>query len=239
MELIKNTFYINLQERGDRKQHIEKELKKINITPQRINACKMKHDCVGCSMSHIRCIELAKLREYDEIFIVEDDSVFTKPKVLLESLKKFKENIQDWDVLIIGGNVIQPYEVISDYCLRSYNTQTTTAYIVKKHYYDTLIKNYKDGVKELMKDPTNKIHKNNYAIDMYWKSLQIKDKWYVLTPLTVTQLEDYSDIECLRVNYDHLMLDFKKEWLHKSMMDQYNQQQQQSMYNNNVKFSIR
>ena len=87
MELIKNTFYINLQDRADRKRHIENQIKKLGVNPQRINACRMKFGCVGCSMSHIHCIELAKLRGYDQVFIVEDDAVFTNPTKLLESLK--------------------------------------------------------------------------------------------------------------------------------------------------------
>ena len=48
---------------------------------------------------------------------------------------------------------------------------------------------------------------------MYWKRLQQKDNWFLLTPPTVIQLEDYSDIESRVVKYDHLMLDLEKKWL--------------------------
>jgi len=51
---------------------------------------------------------------------------------------------------------------------------------------------------------------NDYAIDQYWGSLQVADKWYLLTPLTVTQRQDYSDIEKRPTNYASAMLDLDK-----------------------------
>jgi hypothetical protein len=49
-----------------------------------------------------------------------------------------------------------------------------------------------------------------YAIDKYWFQLQKKDKWYLIIPLSVTQRQDYSDIEKRATNYRHAMLDLDK-----------------------------
>ena len=57
---------------------------------------------------------------------------------MMKSLKKFNNKINTWDVLLIGGNVIQPYTQIEDFCLKVTNIQTTTGYVVKKHYYKYL-----------------------------------------------------------------------------------------------------
>ena len=70
--------------------------------------------------------------------------------------------------------------------------QTTTGYIVKNHYYDKVIHNYKMG---------------HYEIDVFWDTLQQKDKWFIIMPRNVTQMSDYIDILKKDVNYDHLMLD--------------------------------
>ena len=40
--------------------------------------------------------------------------------------------------------------------------------------------------------------------------LQQNDNWYLITPLTVTQREDYSDIEQRNTNYTWLMTDLDK-----------------------------
>jgi hypothetical protein len=78
--------------------------------------------------------------------------------------------------------------------------------------YDVLLDNFKTGLNLLLKDPQNK---REYAIDMYWKRLQTQYFWYIITPLTTTQYENYSDVEQQNVDYSHLMLDMEKEWLMK------------------------
>jgi GR25 family glycosyltransferase involved in LPS biosynthesis len=212
MELFKHALYINLESRPDRREHVERELKKMNIEAERMNAIKMAEGAIGCTLSHIRCLELAKERQYPHVFVIEDDITFLQPELLSENLKKFEENVelQRWDVLIIGGNNCPPYTKVTDYCIRAFNNQTTTGYIVKSHYYDTLIANFKESAQMLMRNPHNK---REYALDMYWKRLQQTGIWLMIIPATVTQYQDYSDIEKRVVNYDHLMLDIQKDWL--------------------------
>lgn len=212
MDLLKHTFFINLESRKDRLNHVKNELKKLGIEGERFNAVKMNNGAIGCTLSHIKCLELAKERNYPQIFICEDDITFLKPKVLLESLHKFEksENGKDWDVIIIGGNNCPPYINIDDYAIRVSNCQTTTGYIVNNNYYNTLISNFRESVKNLLKNPENV---KEYAIDIYWKKLQFEDKWYMIIPATVIQKEDYSDIEQRQVDYKNLMLDIDKEWL--------------------------
>jgi hypothetical protein len=58
---IKYCLYINLEARKDRKEHIESQFKSVGIvSPRRFNAIKLKNGRVGCSMSHLKCIEIAK-----------------------------------------------------------------------------------------------------------------------------------------------------------------------------------
>ena len=59
-----------------------------------------------------------------------------------------------------------------------------------------------------------------YSLDIYWKKMQMQYYWYMITPATVTQYENYSDIEQRQTNYDHLMLDMEKEWLIKQQQKQ-------------------
>jgi glycosyl transferase family 25 len=204
---IKHAFYINLLSRPDRKQHVENQLKTIGINAQRFNAIKMKNGAIGCSMSHLKIIETAKLNNWEHVLIVEDDILFTKPTVFVEQFNQFLSNHNDFDVVLIAGNNLPPYNRVDETCVQVTHCQTTTGYLVKNHYYDKLIKNYKEGILNLMKDPTN--HKF-FAIDKFWFKLQKIDKWYLITPLTVTQREDYSDIEKRATNYTPSMLDLDK-----------------------------
>ena len=211
MELLENNFIINLSTRPDRLEHVKSEFEKLNIKPTIFNAIQTKDGAVGCTMSHIKCLELAIENDYEQIFICEDDITFTDPNILKNSLNQFEKKQKQWDVLIIGGNVVKPYEKIEDYCLKIKNCQTTTGYIVKKEYYKKLLTNFRMGIQQLL--TTN--NKRQFAIDIFWKQLQCIDNWYLLYPLTVTQYENFSNIEQKHTNYTHLMLDPEKEWLFK------------------------
>jgi hypothetical protein len=108
---------------------------------------------------------------------------------------------------LVAGNNIPPYQSIDDTCVRVFTCQTTTGYLVQNHYFDTLIENIKIGIKKLMFYPDRHVL---YAIDKHWFQLQKKDKWYLIIPLSVTQREDYSDIEKRATNYTRAMLDLDK-----------------------------
>lgn len=227
VEHICHGLYINLDSRTDRRKHVESQLsslkrKMVNLKTERFNAIKNENGALGCSMSHLSCIKLAKARGWDHVLICEDDILFTNVPLFLTQLNKFLSTVAIWDVVLLAGNNIPPFHVVNDACIKINNCQTTTAYLVKRHYYDTLINNYRDGINLLMRNPIEKL---NYAIDRYWFELQRRDRWFLITPLTVVQREDYSDIEQRITNYSHLMLDIDKEQLiRRRMMEQRNQQ---------------
>jgi glycosyl transferase family 25 len=206
---IKHAFYINLESRPDRKSHVEEQLKILGLNYTRFNAIKLQNGALGCSMSHLKCLELAKQQNLDHILIVEDDITFLNPSLFVNQLNKFLNTHKTWDVVLVAGNNIPPYRVIDDSCVKITKCQTTTGYMVKSHYFDTLIDNIREGIKHLMREPEKRVL---YAIDKYWFQLQDKDLWYLITPLTVTQREDYSDIEKRPTNYTNVMTDLDKKW---------------------------
>jgi GR25 family glycosyltransferase involved in LPS biosynthesis len=214
MELLENCLFINLDKRVDRLEHVTKQLEMMGINGERFKAVETKDGAIGCTMSHIKCLELAKARGYEQVFICEDDIEFTNKEVFLKSLDKFYTEGPVWDVCILGGNNGPPYSVYSDYCVRVFNCQTTTGYIVKKHYYDVLIDNFRESVRNLIREPENK---KMYALDVYWKRLQQQNLWYFIVPITIAQVESYSDIENRVTDYRWLMMDLEKKWLLQQM----------------------
>jgi GR25 family glycosyltransferase involved in LPS biosynthesis len=210
---IKHVFYINLASRPDRKQHVETQLYSIGIhTFQRFNAIKLANGALGCSMSHLKCLEIAKKEGWPHLLIVEDDILFLKPELFKIQMNTFLSKHSNWDVVLIAGNNIPPYEKIDETCVRVNTCQTTTGYLINSHYYDILIENVREGIQKLMSFPEKHIL---YAIDKYWFQLQQKDKWYLIIPLSVTQREDYSNIENRATNYTPAMLDLDKEMFFK------------------------
>jgi GR25 family glycosyltransferase involved in LPS biosynthesis len=230
---IRNALYINLESRKDRLAHMDAQLAVLkcgmpNLTAERFNAIKHVEGAIGCSMSHMRCIQIAKERGWDHVLVCEDDVQFTNVPLFLTQLSKFMATVPDWDVVLLAGNNIPPFRVVNDACIQIRNCQTTTAYVVRAHYYDTLIDNYRAGINKLMRHPTQKL---DYAIDRYWFELQRQHLWFLITPLSVVQREDYSDIEQRITNYRHLMLDLDKTQMMRRRMECMQMQQQPQQLN--------
>ena len=90
---IKNVCYINLVERTDRKEHVKQQLSSVKLTQvERFNAIKLPNGALGCSMSHLKCLQFAKERKLDHVLIVEDDITFLNPLVFTKQLNRFLEN---------------------------------------------------------------------------------------------------------------------------------------------------
>jgi GR25 family glycosyltransferase involved in LPS biosynthesis len=217
---IKHCLYINLESRKDRREHIEGELKSIGINSIRFNAIKLQNGRIGCSMSHLKCLQIAKKNNWPYVMICEDDLLFLDKGLAVKQMNHFLALHSDpkdiCNVMLIAGNNVPPYKVIDDTCIRVSHCQTTTGYIVKNAYYDTLIENIKTGIEKLMKNPTNAF---SYSIDKYWIQLQKRDVWYLLAPIIAVQREDYSDIEQRTINYEYIMKDLDKPHLVRNMQN--------------------
>lgn len=209
---IQNILYINLESRPDRKQMAISEFEKLGwaSNPTWFKAIKTASGAIGCTLSHIKCLEYAKQMNWTHVLICEDDIKFTQPKAFTEYLNQFLASGIDWDVILVAGNNAGKYMPTEQGAVRVQACQTTTGYLVKYAYFDILIRNFKEGVAKLMRAPANR---RDYAIDRYWFSLQNIHLWYLIYPLTVTQQSDYSDIENRHTNYDKMMLTLdKSDW---------------------------
>jgi glycosyl transferase, family 25 len=206
---IVHVQYINLDHRTDRRAEVEGELRKLGIldTASRFPAIKLKDGRIGCTMSHLKCLQQAKENNLPHLMLVEDDIQFLNPNVFANSLNKFLSMDIPWDVILIAGNNIPPYTRVDETAVKVTACQTTTGYIVNGHYFDTLIENMRDGMKKLMHEPNKHFH---YAVDKYWFELQKRDNWFLITPLSVTQRRGYSDIEKRETDFTHAMVDLDK-----------------------------
>ena len=190
-EFIDKVVYINLEHRTDRREQIEKEL---SIIPSekvvRFNAIKHEKGAIGCTQSHIAVLEMAIQEGWSNCLILEDDATwvnFDKSYPILEKLAK-----DPYDVIVLGS--VNP-RVDNKFKLTS--CQTTTVYLVKNHYYQTLLQNFKEGLEGFLKTG----HYPVYAIDQYWKQLQPSGNWYGIVPSMMIQRASFSDIDqCFRDN---------------------------------------
>ena len=185
---VSKVVYINLDNRVDRKQHVENQLSSYIHTDKirRFNAIRHEKGAIGCGLSQIAILEMAIAENWDNVFIAEDDLTWTDQFIegyaILEKLIE-----KDYDVIVLGGTFIKSYK--NTFKLISCNC--ALSYIVNKSYYQTLLKCFKDAVQGLIESYDKPI----YAIDQAWKTLQNRDNWYIIKPNMCMQLPSYSDIE--------------------------------------------
>lgn len=192
-DLIDKVVYINLDERADRKTQVQRELLRAFPAGKIVRFPAIKHadGGRGCTMSHIAVLEMAKANAWKNVLIVEDDFVWIRLK---EGVDRFTELLSDsYDVIVVGGAHVS----CNTKTMRLASCQTTTAYVVAQHYYDTLLGNYREGLAQL--EATNDY--GTYALDQFWKRLQGPDNWFIVLPIMAAQRPGYSDIEKRNVNY--------------------------------------
>lgn len=202
--MLENVFYINLEERKDRKEWMEKELKLMGWKYERYPAIKCKSGAVGCSLSHLGLLKRARDEKLDYIVILEDDIHFTKKEWINERIKEIFERGEEYDVLYLCANVRDHnVKMYSKNLVRVVSCIATTGYIVNRDYYDKIIENIEKNVKKLIMEPRRV---NRYAIDIGYQELQLEDKFVMIYPKTVGSIVSYSDILNREVDYNKLLM---------------------------------
>ena len=189
-------LYINLEKRTDRKEHIEKQfqdfeyverVQAVDTTGSRAN----KSGYFGCVLSHIKCLELARDRNYNNVIICEDDFEWTKKDLTTTCPTIY------FDVFMIEV-LVKKKETLNDY-YRILEGEHTGCYLVKKHYYQTLIDCFKESYELLQKE-----FKRDYYLDIYSQKLQEKDIFITTKNQIGIQMEDYSDIQNKKMLRDYM-----------------------------------
>jgi glycosyl transferase family 25 len=203
---IDKIVYINLDSRIDRNIQILNEFKRLNISHDkciRLSAVKNQNGAIGCTLSHIKVIQMAIQNKWKNVMVLEDDFNFIDDEKYINNsinylYNDFKNIDNDWQIVSLSRGARQDMNNINDnYLYKAIAVSTTAGYIVNCNFYDTLLQNYKDGLMKLMKE-TNKEH---YTLDAYWINLQPSSNWYVFNPSLGYQRESYSDIEGKTVEY--------------------------------------
>ena len=171
------TYCINLDDRPDRWEKVQEEVKKVGLTIERFPGIKRARGWEGCMMTHIMLLELCK--RMSTFMIIEDDILFLKGarKNLSCALEQLPE---EWDMLYLGATLNRPLERVSPNLLRIKKGWTTHG----------IIYNNQHGVVNfILKEAPN------MRIDEFIANVvQEKFNCYMCFPMVATQRPGYSDI---------------------------------------------
>ena len=186
-------YCINLDKRKDRWQKCQEIFKKLNIEVERISAVeghpknikvyhsilKKRAGLVGCHLSHLKCIKLAKENNFKNVLILEDDIEFDNAFI-----SKFSKLVlpDDWKLLYLGGNNNVGNPILIEFSKHVYQTKNTMAahsYAIDNTIYDELI---------------DLLIKMDNPHELIYIDIQKKFKCYVTRPHLTWQRESFSDI---------------------------------------------
>ena len=110
-------------------------------------------------------------------------------------IKSFFQNAQsNYDVFFLGGRYLKVEETPWKNFIQIRNSRRSHAYCVRKEYIPFLVRCYQNAYKRVQKDLFFLDSIEN-ALDLSWKELQIKDRWYAPRRSFAFQRESFSDIE--------------------------------------------
>ena len=204
-ETFDKIYCINLDSRPDKWELCVEEFKKYNILDlvEKVSVVYNKNGYYGCTMSHIKCMELAKQNNYKKILILEDDFEFltyvwkkgrfidSDPAFYVERALNQLKSV-DWDMLYFSYNIELHqdfifYKEISDNLFQSTSQLTTAGYGITDKAYNFILEC----------DPLHKCK----AIDVFYaRYLSHKFKCLNIKPIVIGQRPIFSDLRGRVVN---------------------------------------
>ena len=196
---ITNVAYVNLDSRTDRRSQMEEQLKIFN--PEQVHRVPgivpeisdIYNKLISATKAHINAIKLASDNKWENVLVLEDDSVWAN---LEGGFPVFEKLInQPYDAIMLGAH-------IADYDKETFRVKSATSaasYLLHKSHYDIVIErfesmnnSYKPGI---TKDT------DLHGDTVVFGPLQKEYKWYVVSPPLMVQKAGYSDLAGEHKNY--------------------------------------
>jgi glycosyl transferase, family 25 len=180
-------FVVNLARRQDRLADFDKEMARIGLPYERFEAVDNRTNGIGCSLSHLAVLKLAKARGYKNYLVFEDDfSLLVSPEEFWQAMSVMNK---PYDVLLLA-HCLKESEPFSDRLVKVKKSVSTGAFIVNESMYDKLIAVWEEAAAKLMATGRHW----EYACDQSWCTLQAEAAWYAFVPKLGKQRPSWSDL---------------------------------------------
>lgn len=195
MDKVDKTYYINLEKRKDRDDHINEEFKKISFDKYtRFNAVETSFGGLGCALSHIGVLEQLEKDEVEVGMILEDDAEFLVPRDVIDGYIELFMKDDKAEVLLLGYSDFKSIEY-NELFRRGLRICTTSCYLVKNSIIGKLKECFEKssiGLKDVKNSRDFRYSQN--AIDQHWHELQQTNIFIIPKMRCVKQYGTYSDI---------------------------------------------
>lgn len=192
---VEKVVYINLTKRTERRKSIEFQMEKMGIPADKIirfDAIENENGALGCVLSHINVLKMAKKNNWKNVLILEDDMIFNGDDESSERINYYFDSLKTvpWDAGLLSGSYFWLKQIHGCFYHVRYS-YLSNSYIVNMHYYDKLIDVFLSSADNLIR----KKDRNDCGLDVSWNTLMKMDRWYAIYPCVGYQMTGVSDIE--------------------------------------------
>lgn len=191
MEHLDKIFFINLDKRPDRLNEIMREINEMAFPIDKVERFSaIEGGQVGCVVSHLEIIKIAKQQHYRNILILEDDFHFIVDRATFdfEVNTFFQKNISFYVLML--SHLCRHSKLYDNQLSIGLDCQDGSGYIVNETAYDELIYWLSVGAEQLFQTGQHWIYMN----DQIWKKMQTVDKWFIFNRRLGLQNGSHSDL---------------------------------------------
>lgn len=182
-----NIYCINLKHRTDKLEALKANIKKFNIDCKLnvVEAIEKKDGRLGCGLSHLKIINMAKQNNWDKVIVIEDDCEFNENSNEIFN-RSMKDLPGDCDIFLGGAHKIRIVQKINSTNLFELKKFKGTHFIMyNRSVYDKVLE-YKQG--DIDRFLSVIINKKNIKI-------------YTCNPMIAVQADGVSDISHKYMNF--------------------------------------
>ncbi len=194
-------YCINLDDRKDRWEEAAKQFVKHNLWVERVSGIKgsnmnldfppeIKEGAVGCALSQLFALKLAKHNRLKKFLLLEDDVEFDE-EIHSKFSKCYSQVPNDWDMIYLGGQHFHGMNLqqVSENVYKCVYTLCAHSVIFKYTVFDRFI---------------NKLVDITKPCDVHYAESHKEINAYVIIPHLTWQRNSFSDIEKVNVDYSFL-----------------------------------
>jgi len=205
------TYTINLDHRTDRWAQACQNYAAHGLSPtavQRFSAiADSSFGALGCAKSHVAVLAHFLTRAQEPYcMVLEDDFDFVRPfGDCVSAFNTLAQQRVEWDTLLLMGTAVFAAPPGPAGAARVVESQSAAAYLLSRRYAAQLLQCFVESLPQMeaLRAPgLRPLAVSRLAIDVAWKALQRRDRWYIFAPAFGHQRASFSDIENKNVDYD-------------------------------------
>ena len=208
-DYVDDIYCINLDDRKDRWDHAKQQFQINDLSVERVSGIKgsnmnlefppeIKEGAVGCALSQLFALKLAKQNKLNSFLLFEDDVEFDE-NINKKFNEVYHEIPDDWDMIYLGGQHFHGMNLqkITENIYKCEYTLCAHSVIFKHTVFDRFIDKLVDITK---------------PCDVHYAEAHKEINAYVIIPHLTWQKNSYSDIERGNVDYTFLKNHRYPEW---------------------------